>query len=160
MGSAYHWEARRRQMALERRKALMVQQQEQEVKEQEKKKQHSEKTSQPQQDSKGPLPPPAKPQPLPPPAQPQEQVHPQPPPGPKPPKEPDPPTQSTGKDNLQKDTQRQDPQPGPAGAQQDGQQVCRPRGPPILPGRGLPNACQSRSPKYSRLTSTNYIQQW
>ncbi|CAO2645469.1 hypothetical protein LEMLEM_LOCUS27489 [Lemmus lemmus] len=136
MGSAYHWEARRRQMALERRKVLIAQQQQEqvhergaEVKKQEEKKQHSEKTSQPQ-DSKGPLLPPAKPQP-------QEQAHPQPPPGQKPPKEQDPPTQSTFKDNLQKDTQRQEPQPRPAGAQQDGQQPCRScDGPPILPGRG------------------------
>uniref|UniRef100_A0A8C2MJ28 Coiled coil domain containing 200 n=1 Tax=Cricetulus griseus TaxID=10029 RepID=A0A8C2MJ28_CRIGR len=155
MGSAYHWEARRRQMALERRKALIAQQQEQEVKQQEEKKQQCENKSQPSQDSKGPLPPPAKQKP--PPEQPQEQVHPQPPPGPKPPKEQDPPTQSTFKDNLQKDTQRQ----GPAGAQQDGQQPCKSRdGPTILSGYGITKACKASSSKYSRLTSTNYIQQW
>lgn len=32
--------------------------------------------------------------------------------------------------------------------------------PPILPGPSLTNVCQSSSSKYSRLKSTNYIQQW
>ncbi|XP_030102092.1 coiled-coil domain-containing protein 200 isoform X1 [Mus musculus] len=164
MGSAYHWEARRRQMALERRKVLMAQQQqEQNAKKQEEKKQHFEKTSQPHQDSKGPQqdskgpqqdskgPPPAQPEQQ---AQPQEKAQGQPqPPGPKSQKEQDPPTQSIFKDGLQKDTQRQGPQTKPTGAQQDGQQSCRVCSkPPILPGRGITNDCQSSSSKYSRLT--------
>nr|XP_034360446.1 coiled-coil domain-containing protein 200 isoform X1 [Arvicanthis niloticus] len=154
MGSAYHWEARRRQMALERRKELMAQQQqEQEAKKQEEKKQRFEKISQPCQDSKGPQqdskgPPKDSKGPQqdskelhqdskgPPPAQPQKAQAQPPPPGPKSQKEQDPPTQSTAKDCPQ-DTQRQGPQTKPTGAQQEGQQSCKVCDkPPILPGRG------------------------
>uniref|UniRef100_A0A8C6W1C1 Coiled coil domain containing 200 n=1 Tax=Nannospalax galili TaxID=1026970 RepID=A0A8C6W1C1_NANGA len=149
MGSAYHWEARRRQMALEWRKELIAQQQqEQDLKKHQEKKHYPEKKSQPHQGSKGP--------PLP--AQQQPQV----PPGPKQQKDQDPPIQSTFKDSLQKDFQMQRLEPGLVGAHEARQQICRPHdGPPILPGHGLTNACQSSSSKgYSRLTSTNYIQQW
>ncbi|XP_060244299.1 coiled-coil domain-containing protein 200 [Meriones unguiculatus] len=136
MGSAYHWEARRRQMALERRKKLIEQQQEQEIKKLEEKKQHFEKTCIPHQDSKGL--PPARPQPQPQPQQPQPQPLPPPPPPPTPglksQTEQDTSIQITCKGSLQSNTQRQRPQTRPAGTQQDGQKSCSGRGPPILPG--------------------------
>lgn len=78
----------------------------------------------------------------PPPTQPQQQAKPQEqaqaqPPGPKSQKEHDPPTQSTFKDSLQKDTQKQGPQTRLSGAQQDGQQACKVCDkPPVLPGPG------------------------
>ncbi|XP_059853456.1 coiled-coil domain-containing protein 200 [Delphinus delphis] len=114
MGSAYHWEASRRQMALGRRRWLMAQQQqqqEQELKKLQEEKRQSEKRTQPSRESPResqppPAPsrsPPAQPQPQPP--QVPERPPPPPPPQPKPQNAQDPLTERTSRYILQ-DSQR------------------------------------------------------
>ncbi|XP_069883891.1 coiled-coil domain-containing protein 200 [Dipodomys merriami] len=172
MASAYHWEARRRQMALDQRRWRLIQQQ-QEQQEQEperypQKEQDPENKSQPtypketqspllqlQQPATQPKPPLQKPLP-------QPEVQPSLPQPSQ--RELDLSVQCAFEYNLQKDTQRQGPQLGSDGTDQTGQpSYCTNRvqdGPNILPGPGPMKLCQPTSNKDKRLTSTNYIQQW
>ncbi|XP_060145974.1 coiled-coil domain-containing protein 200-like isoform X3 [Globicephala melas] len=116
MGSAYHWEASRRQMALGRRRWLMAQQQqqqEQELKKLQEEKRQSEKRTQPPRESPResqppPAPsrsPPAQPQPQPPQVPERPPPPPPPPPQPKPQNAQDPLTERTSRYILQ-DSQR------------------------------------------------------
>ncbi|XP_048222820.1 coiled-coil domain-containing protein 200 [Perognathus longimembris pacificus] len=152
MGSAFHWEARRRQMALDRRRWLQTQQQqEQELKKCQQKEPNPEKNTQPHQ-SKETGPPllqtqqPSTQQPLS-----QSQVQP-PPPEPSQQREPDLSAQCAFKYHLQKDSQGQGPQLGLGNFQMS--DLC------FVSSSGPLNPCQPGSSKYTRLTSTNYIQQW
>ncbi|XP_037666023.1 coiled-coil domain-containing protein 200 [Choloepus didactylus] len=151
MGSAYHWEARRRQMALDQRRWLMAQQQKQQEQEPTKlqeEEQQPEKRSQPSQEQQVPQPP------LPPSQQPP--VSPQPLPPPRPQCAQDNLTQCTTK-YMFKDTHRPDPQ---GGHQAGGQSNKFQEGLKTLPSTGPKNPCQSSPAKYTRFSSINYKQQW
>ncbi|XP_072796169.1 coiled-coil domain-containing protein 200 isoform X2 [Vicugna pacos] len=166
MGSAYHWEARRRQMALDRRRWLMAQQQqqqqEQELKKLQEDEHQSEKKTQPSRQSRQesqPSPvqsqsPTAQPPPAPPPPQPNQR------------NAQDLLTQLTSQCILQ-DSKRPDPQLGLVGTHQAGGQsnlfnkdtfqgeMTDPQG-----FRKSFQSSPDKCTKYPQLTSRDYTQQW
>ncbi|XP_071459543.1 coiled-coil domain-containing protein 200 [Marmota flaviventris] len=171
MGSAYHWEARRRQMALDRRRWLMAEQQQQQQQQQQQEQELEESWApsaqlhQPFVQPKPPAQPKTPAEPKPPIQQPRHQPTqaqllplqpeplpplPPPPPPPPPPRPPqrsdqDPLTQCNFLSSVQ-DSQRQGPQPDSLGAPEAGGQLYN------LSRPGLMNSCLSslnKHPGYS-----------